>query len=221
MSRNNYDRIAGSYDFLSRIVFLRAQVNAQVEQLKCIKAGTSILVAGGGTGWILDELTRIHNSGLLITYIEISEKMLELAKKRDYGANQVRFVHADIFEFYDYQQYDVIHTAFLFDNFEEDHASSVFQSLNKQLKVGGLWLYTDFKVDAGCGWWKKGMLYLMYAFFSKIAHVEARKLPRMEVLFANSRLQIMEEKRHYQGFIQSIIFKKPTEIPTFMENLES
>ena len=222
MKTNNYDSIAGAYDFLSRLVFFRAQVNPQIEQLKYIKAGSSVLIVGGGTGWILEELTKIHHTGLKITYVEISAKMLERAKKRNQDANQVQFVHGSI-ENYSYDQhFDVIHTAFLFDNFEEKRAARVFQRLNKQLKAEGLWLYTDFKVDAGRdSWWKRTLLNIMYAFFSRIAHVEAVKLPQMERLFANSRFHIIEQKRHYKGFIESIIFQKSMKLPTFMENLES
>ena len=222
MKTNNYDTIAGSYDFLSRLVFFRAQVNAQIEQLKHIQAGTSILIVGGGTGWILEEITKIHSGGLKITYIEVSQKMLELARKRNFGVNEVQFVLGSIENYIHDGEYDVIHTAFLFDNFEESRAARIFHQLLKQLKAGGLWLYTDFRIGVGPGtWWKKALLQLMYAFFSKIAHVEAVRLPQMDRLFANSGLPIIEQKEHFKGFIDSIIFQKSMKLPTFMENLES
>jgi len=222
MSRNNYDRIAGAYDFLSRLIFQRAQVNAQIEQLKYLKAASSILIVGGGTGWILEELAKAQPSGLQITYVELSEQMLKLAQQRNVGANQVHFVHSSITEYSSKQQFDVIHTAFLFDNFKDSDASSVFKGLNKQLKAGGLWFYTDFKVDAGGNsWWKTALLGLMYAFFRRIAAVEAKDLPEMEGRFARGGLHIIEQKRYYKGFIESIIFQKSMKIPTFIENLES
>ena len=222
MKTNNYDAIAGSYDFLSRLVFSRAQVNAQVDLLSYIPSGSSVLIVGGGTGWILEEIAKIHDSGLKIVYVEISGKMLDRAKNRQCGSNQVEFVHGNIEDYKCPRKFDVIHTAFLFDNFEQSRAIWVFQLLFKHLKVSGLWLYTDFKIDAGKGsGWKKAMLHLMYSFFGAIAHVEARKLPAMEPVFDRNGCVVIGYEQYYKGFIESIIFQKSEKLPTFMENLES
>jgi ubiquinone/menaquinone biosynthesis C-methylase UbiE len=222
MKTNNYDAVAGSYGFLSRLVFFKAQVNAQIEQLQYIPAGSSVLIVGGGTGWILEEIAKVHHAGLQIVYVELSDKMLDLAKKRSCGSNQVAFVRGDI-EHYTYSHvFDVIHTAFLFDNFEESRATRVFQLLVNQLKVDGLWLYTDFKIEAGVGsGWKQALLRAMYGFFNTIAQVEAKKLPAMERLFSKSGCRVIARKQYYKGFIESIIFHKSQKLPTFMENLES
>lgn len=222
MKTNNYDSIAGSYDFLSRLVFSRAQVQAQVDLLKYIPAGASILVVGGGTGWILEEIAKIHTSGLKIVYVEISSNMLERAKKRVCGSNEIEFVHSDIEHYRFTQVFDLIHTAFLFDNFEQNRAASVFQLLFNNLKVSGLWLYTDFKIETGRGSvWKSVMLRLMYVIFRTIAHVEARKLPSMEAIFDSNGCAIIGYQQYYSGFIESIIFKKSQKLPTFIENLKS
>lgn len=222
MKTNNYDAIASYYDCLSRAIFFRSQVNAQIDQLRYIKAGSSILIVGGGTGWILEEIRKIHPAGLQIIYVEISEKMLARAKKRNCGSNQVQFVNCNIESYTSTQDFDVVHTAFLFDNFEHTRAIWVFHLLFKHLKVEGLWLYADFKIEAGKGaGWKQAMLKLMYAVFGKIAHVEARKLPDMGQLFASNKCDIVDQQVYYSGFIESIIFQKSGKLPTFMENLES
>lgn len=222
MKRNNYDRIAGAYDFLSRLVFFNTQVNAQIEQLSYIPAGSSILIVGGGTGWILEEIAKIHPAGLKITYVEISENMIEIAKRRSCGTNQITFVLSDIESYHYPQDFDVIHTAFLFDNFEESRAISVFQLLAKHLKCHGFWLYSDFRIEPGkSADWKRLMLRMMYLFFSIIAHVEARKLPAMEGLFARNGFTVRTRKAYYKGFIESIIFQKSGKLPTFIQNLES
>ena len=208
MKLNNYDAIAGSYDTLSRMVFFKAQVNAQKEQLNCIPAGASILIVGGGTGWLLEEIAKVHSSGLDITYLEISQNMLALARKRNYGNNTITFIHQAIEEYNVSQRFDIIQTAFLFDNFSEERAAKVFNMLLKHLKPGGYWLYSDFKVEAKASGWKKAMLQLMYLFFSKIAHIEARRLPAMELMFQAAGCPIVARNRHYGGFIESIIFRK-------------
>ena len=141
---NNYDKIARYYDTLSRLLFHRSQVNAQIQQLKFIPSHSSILIAGGGTGWILEELSKIQDQGFHITYVEISGEMIRLAKKRNTGNNSIEFVNCAIEEFTSKAPYDVVHTAFLFDNFSRERTAAVFWKLHKVLKTGGLWLYTDF-----------------------------------------------------------------------------
>jgi hypothetical protein len=49
----NYNNSAWFYDRLSRMVYGRALINAQVYLLQYVPAGASVLIAGGGTGWIL------------------------------------------------------------------------------------------------------------------------------------------------------------------------
>ena len=68
----NYDNSAWFYDRLSRLIYGKALVRSQVYLLRYIPAGSIILIAGGGTGWILEEISKLHPSGLKITYVEIS-----------------------------------------------------------------------------------------------------------------------------------------------------
>ena len=92
--KNNYDRIARYYDTLSRLVFFRSQIKAQTDQLQVIPPGSRILIVGGGTGWILEEIAKVQASGLSITYVEISEEMLRLSKERGVKDIEVIFIHA-------------------------------------------------------------------------------------------------------------------------------
>lgn len=187
--RNNYDNIASSYDLLSRLVFFRSQVKAQIEQLKYIPEGSNVLIAGGGTGWILEEIAKIHPSGLSITYVEISAKMLEISQKRNTKANTITYIRSSIEDFKPAHKkestfdssassnsnfksganisdtpnkdapYDTIITAFLFDNFLPEKVNSVFTQLNSYLKNGGSWLFCDFNYEENSG--KKWQLYLL------------------------------------------------------------
>lgn len=146
---NNYNKIARYYDTLSRLLFHQSQVNAQIEQLKFIPPNSSILIVGGGTGWILEELSKMQDQGLRITYVEISGEMIRLTKKRNTGKNSIEFVNCGIEEFKNTAPYDIIHTAFLFDNFSGERTATVFKILHQCLKPGGLWLYTDFSYQPG------------------------------------------------------------------------
>lgn len=217
MKTNNYDAVAPFYDFLSRMVFFKAQLNAQIAQLVYIPKGSRVLIVGGGSGWILEEIAKIRPAGLTITYVEISGKMLDLAKKRDAGANQVTFIHAGIEEYPATGNFDVILTAFLFDNFAEPRLHKVLNKLDDLLEAKGLWLFVDFKLPQKQSYgWKHLMLKMMYAFFSILAHVEAKQLHHMEGLFLSKNYQIINRNEYYRGFIESIIFRKSGKLPTFI-----
>ena len=88
----NYNKIAPVYDLLSRLVFGGAIVNAQRLLLPGLPRGQyRVLIVGGGTGWILDELGKQRPQGITVDYVEVSEKMISISKKRNWGANTVNF----------------------------------------------------------------------------------------------------------------------------------
>ncbi|MEZ4686196.1 MAG: hypothetical protein R3B47_09055 [Bacteroidia bacterium] len=52
----SFNRLAPVYDFLASLVFGNRIRQAQRWLLDFIPEGSSILILGGGTGWILEEL---------------------------------------------------------------------------------------------------------------------------------------------------------------------
>ena len=206
---NNYDKIARHYDLLSRMLFYNAQTKAQTEQLSYIPANSRILIVGGGTGWILEEITKIHHENLTITYVEISAAMIRLARQRNTGKNKIEFIHGAIEEFTSSASYDVIHSAFLFDNFARERTEMVFFKLNRLLTTGGLWLFSDFsyqpKTDEK---WKGVLLKIMYAFFKKVSKVEATVLTDTSSYFESSGYEKLRESTYYRKFIKAIVYKK-------------
>ncbi|MGN7989254.1 class I SAM-dependent methyltransferase [Pedobacter sp. 22226] len=206
---NNYDKIANHYDTLSRLVFFKSQVNAQVSQLKYIPKNSSVLIVGGGTGWILEEIAKIYSGGLKIVYVEISAKMIALSQKRNCKNNQVEFVNLGIESFETDIVFDVILTPFLFDNFAEQRAAKVFNQLNACLKKDGLWFLVDFSLNQTNGsWWKWLLLKSMYSFFKLLGIVEATRLIDMNPYFLNADYQILELQSYYRSFIRAVIYKK-------------
>ncbi|WP_343523366.1 class I SAM-dependent methyltransferase [Pedobacter sp.] len=206
---NNYDKIAAYYDTLSRLVFFKSQVIAQVNQLQYLPKDGSVLIVGGGTGWILEEIAKVHPGGLKIVYVEISGKMIALSQKRNYKNNVVTFVNIGIEDFKTDVSFDVILTPFLFDNFAEQRAAKVFELLNTYLKNNGLWFLVDFSLQNNNGnWWKLLLLRSMYGFFKLLRIVEANQLTDMNPYFLNAGYQVLELRFYYRGFIKAAIFKK-------------
>ena len=182
----NYNNTAWFYDKLSQLVFGSSLINAQKYLLQFIPANAHLLIVGGGTGWILDEITRHHASGLTITYVEMASDMMTVSRKRNIGDNQVVFINDAIENVFLPINADVVLTAFFFDNFYEETLSKLFNHIYSLLKTNGLWLNTDFQLTGK--WWQKVLLKSMLFFFKLICHIEASKLPDIEKQF---KLQLL------------------------------
>ncbi|MCE6991029.1 class I SAM-dependent methyltransferase [Dyadobacter sp. CY323] len=206
---NDYDRIAGNYDAISQLFFRKAIVRSQQVLFPFLSSPATILIVGGGTGWILEEIAEIHSSGLQITYLDLSGKMIALAKNRDWKQNIVTFIQSDIQEYKSEQHFDFIITPFLFDNFKPDRAHAIFAQLDRWLAPNGLWLFADFHVqDNSNGIWQKVMLKCMYLFFNAIARVETKELTDMDVLFKQEKYETVFESSHFSRFIQARVYRR-------------
>jgi ubiquinone/menaquinone biosynthesis C-methylase UbiE len=203
----NYDNSAWFYDRLSRLIYGKALVMAQVYLLQYIPAGSNILIAGGGTGWILEEISKLYPSGLKITYVEISTKMMALSRKRSVGSNQVIYINGPVENLDGQGSYDVLMTPFLFDNFTEQTLQIVFIHLHNQLKSEGLWLNTDFR-PAG-KWWQSFLLKSMFLFFRIICRIEAKKLPEIEKYFEQYQYNVIDQMNFFGEFILSTAYQNP------------
>jgi ubiquinone/menaquinone biosynthesis C-methylase UbiE len=203
---SNYDNSAPFYDGLSRMIFGKALVRAQVYLLQFIPANSKILIVGGGTGWILEEIAKVHPTGLAITYVEISANMLSLSRKRDVGDNQVTFINDAIENVALDEDYDVIITAFLFDNFTQDALPAAFEHIHRALKPKGLWLCTDFQITGAV--WQRVLLKSMYLFFKLLCGIDTTTLPDIEGQFAQRHYKIKSAKAFFADFILSTQYQK-------------
>ena len=200
----SYDRLAKYYDFLSRIVFFKAQVRAQVEHLIYLKDCKNLLIVGGGTGWILKELNRLSNP-INITFVETSAKMIQLAQKET-THHHIEFIHQDIEKFNTNIKFDSVLTPFLFDNFDDSKANKVFLHIDRLLLGKAFWVYTDFRLDGK--WWQSLLLKIMHLFFSLIKVVNVTTLPEMENAFTSNGYNLKTGKYYYGGFIEGKVYQK-------------
>jgi ubiquinone/menaquinone biosynthesis C-methylase UbiE len=209
----NFNNSAWFYDKLSRLVYGRALINAQVYLLQYIPACSKILMAGGGTGWILEELTKIHPSGLNITYVEVSAKMVVLSKKRNAGNNQVVFINNAIENVSLPADFDVVVTPFLFDNFTEQTTLRVLDHIHSLIKPNGLWLNCDFRLSGQ--WWQRVLLKSMFLFFKIVCNIEASQLPDVEKHFNQHGYKIIAQQTFFGDFIISKIWCSitPSDLP--------
>ena len=203
----NYNNAAWFYDSLSRVVYGKALVEAQVYLLQYVQPGSSILIIGGGTGWILEEIARIHPTGLQITYVEASAQMMAISRKRNAGTNPVNYINDAIENVNGLPNFDAIITPFLFDNFTPKKLEAVFTHIHPLLKNNGLWLNADFQLTGK--WWQNILLKSMLLFFKLLCGVESTKLPDFEKLFMQYGYQVVYSKTFFGEFVVSKAYRKP------------
>ncbi len=206
--KRSYDAIANIYDGLAKL-FIGADLrNAQVYLLESVPANARVLIAGGGTGWIIEELATIHPHGLVIDYADISDGMIALAKKRNAGGNIIHFIQHSVLDGNGINKYDVIITPFLLDNFKEENMKQAFQALHQQLLTNGLWLYADFQIAGRYKGFQKLVLFIMYAFFRITCGIEANRLPDVAGCFAEAQYLLLKSKTFRHQFIVASVYRK-------------
>lgn len=207
-AKNNYDPVAGYYDRLSQIIFGKSIIRSQTCFLHFIKDDDSILIAGGGTGWLLETIAALHKKNIRVVFVDVSAKMIALARKRNTGELQVEFINSSVEELHLVTPFNIIITAFLFDNFNATTAQKNFNRLSQLLHKNGHWLFADFHIKAASPLRHKILLRMMYTFFRKAASVEAKKLPDMNTMFLQDAYHLAFEHWHYGRFIQSVAWQK-------------
>lgn len=204
---NNYDNIAGAYDFLSKLVYGDRLLRAQTCLIPFIPPTSSILIVGGGTGVILEEISKHHPHGLRIVYVEISAAMIELARKKNLYQNEVIFVNQAIESYTSNERFDIIFTPFLFDNFGKERVEKIVSQLITNLKTNGSWLFADFHLSANAPLWQRLVLKTMLRFFALICNIESRELHPMEPVFSKHNYTQFAEFYHCKKFIKSVVYK--------------
>ncbi|AMR30242.1 hypothetical protein A0256_01805 [Mucilaginibacter sp. PAMC 26640] len=203
---SNYDNSAFFYDELSRLVFGEALVKAQTYFLPHIPPNCSLLVIGGGTGWILEEIAKVHSSGLKISYVEISSKMMALSRRRNAGGNKISFINQAVEDVKFDTQFDVVITPFLFDNYPDDKLEGLILHIHRMLKPEGIWLNTDFQLTGK--WWQFALMKTMVLFFKILCGVESWRLPNVDTHFQKLGYQPTSNKSFFYDFIVTRVYRK-------------
>lgn len=201
---NNYDSIAGIYDFLGRMVYGNTLFRSQLVWLEHLPRNKRILVLGGGTGRILQPLLAQAQPEKIV-YVEKSLRMLEKSKRNLPAGYEetVVFVHgtqADIV----HQQFDIVLTNYFFDQFTWWELARIFLETEKMLVPGGHWLWTDFVAPRK--WWQRLLLWLMQVFFRLTTRLPATEIYPLQELFGKRGYASLHQKTFYGGFMASVLF---------------
>lgn len=208
MKRTNFDRIVFIYDFLANLVFGKSIRKSQISFLKEITSDQSVLIMGGGTGWILEEIAK--HASPQITYIDSSANMIKRSRRRSYPWRRIQFIEGTQEDIPKGKQFDVIITFYFLDLFEEETLKSVMKQLNGQLANNGLWLFADFNPDIQQekNVLKKTLLRILFWFFKTTCKIQASRLGDFKNLFKEQGLVQLGESFFYSKMIVSRFFRK-------------
>jgi ubiquinone/menaquinone biosynthesis C-methylase UbiE len=201
---NDFDRVAFIYDFLAKLVFGKEIQESQKYFLGKIYDHSKVLVLGGGSGWLLAELLKAKPN-CEIDYVEASERMIALTKKKVKNEDRVHLIHGTEEDISLAIKYDAVITNFYLDLFTMQQLDDVLKKIQSSIKSGGLWIVTDF-VD-NKKWWQSILLKLMYWFFRITCGLEMQQLPEWNKSMEKIELKEVESKFFYNGFIKTAVFQ--------------
>ena len=210
-----FDRSGWFYDRLAHLIFGGTIRKSQVQLLSFIPAGASVLLIGGGTGWLLRDLARLSLS-LEITYLEASPNMLAKARQtaEQLPAKYLKICFRPGTEtaLKPTEKFDVIFTPFVLDLYPEDQVWRMATQLKDHLHAGGLWLLADFFISPEQkGWtkfWQLRVVQLMYTFFGWVEGLTTRNLPDLDFVFRRLPVALQHSQSFCRGFIQSHVYQK-------------
>ncbi len=195
---NNYNSIAFCYHILVKAVFGQALIKAQEKYISSLPDSGTILIIGGGRGDVLIPI-REQKPLLRIDYVDQSEKMIKIAQKVN-ESEAVNFIIGDELSIPN-KSYDAIITFFFLDLFEENRRTKVINSLQQQLKKGGIWLVADFNQPAN--WWQRLIEKAMFFFLKKTTKIESSRLADYRNILSNQGLIELEHASFYGNFVFS------------------
>lgn len=208
MRQVNFNLIAPFYDFLARLVFGSDLKKAQTIFFNQIKANDKVLIVGGGTGWILEELNQL-NKPITVVYVEPSAKMMVLSKTRTKVNNlSIEYLQAPLLDIDITNHFDVICTFFFLDLFEKQTVLQSIDRIDELLKPNGKWLFADFVLTSQSPVYHKITVKMMLHFFRYCSNIESKKLLDYQQLIQEKGFEVIENKQWKKGLIQSTVFHK-------------
>jgi ubiquinone/menaquinone biosynthesis C-methylase UbiE len=195
----NCNPIARWYRWLEYMAFGRALERRRFAFLRDVADTQRALVLGDGDGRFLARLVK-QNSNVRIDYVDLSEKMLALARGRT-GTQHVSYWHADARTTpFAAAEYDLIVTHFFFDCLSEDDAGALVARLAAAVRPGARWIVSEFREPA---WWAHVIVSGLYLVFRIATGLKTRRLFDHRPLLARNGFQLMKEEQSYFGLLAS------------------
>jgi ubiquinone/menaquinone biosynthesis C-methylase UbiE len=199
---NDFNKIAPLYDCLARIVFFGALDRARKHFLDEIKGGQRILILGGGTGRVLDWISKLD---VQIDYVEPSSRMMAKAKKKCAGPS-ISYFEQTFEQFEGKEPYEMIICNFFLDLFNEINLKSNIQRVKLLMRPNSLLIVTDFQVQKG-RIWQIILSKIMHGFFRITTGLQSKKLKEINQYLLDQKFEVRKEKLFLGGFVYSRIYR--------------
>ena len=213
MPAHSFSPVAGFYDALANIVFGRNLQEAQAANMQAMADNLRILIIGGGSGWILQQVLQNTQNSCLV-YLEASGSMLqkteERIKHRTLG-NQIEYRFGTEADIKQAEKFDLIITNFFLDLFSPVYLQPILDKLHDALAPDGKWLITDFvmPISGKLAQLRAKLLFKsMYLFFRLTCGISATTLPYWENKLKSMSLVKTNSSYFYHGLIKTIVFSK-------------
>jgi ubiquinone/menaquinone biosynthesis C-methylase UbiE len=200
----NCDRIARWYRWLEYLGFGRALERRRLAFLGNVKDARRVLVLGDGDGRFLVRLVE-QNRGASTDYVDVSGRMLELARARA-GEAGVTYHQADALRILlPLAEYDLIVTHFFLDCFDERDAAVLVDRVARSARSDARWLISEFRQTA---WWTRAVLNGLYFFFRVTTGLRTRQLVDHRPLLERNGFRLRKEETARFGLLASELWER-------------
>ena len=196
----NCDRIARCYRWLEYAGFGRALERRRAAFLSAVSAARRVLVLGDGDGRALTALLAAAPQAR-IDYIDLSARMLELARHRA-GGLRVTYRKDDALTTpLPAAEYDLIVTHFFLDCFDEEDQRRLIARVASAAAAQARWLVSEFR--------KPGLLVrALYLFFRVATGLKTQRLIDHHPLFERSGFRLMRSELARRGLLVSELWMR-------------
>jgi SAM-dependent methyltransferase len=204
----NCDFIARWYRWFEYFGFGRALERRRCAFLSDVADSQRVLVLGDGDGRFLEQFAKpsksdqkpTTNPRFLIDYVDLSGKMLELARRRA-GTDCVTYHHADALTIpLPAAHYDLIVSHFFLDCLSEDQAKSLVDKIGAAVRPNARWLISEFREPA---WWARAAVGGLYVFFRITTGLRTKRLIDHHALLTRGGFVLLKEETARFGLLAS------------------
>jgi ubiquinone/menaquinone biosynthesis C-methylase UbiE len=204
----NCDPIARWYRWFEYLGFGRELERRRYAYLADVADARRILVLGEGDGRFLKRLVE-QNRGASIDYVDLSSRMLALARSR--AGDSVKYHHADARSIpLPPAEYDLIVTHFFLDCFNRADAGPLVDRIAKAASPDARWLVSEFRQPEQ-GWravWARLWLQSLYHFFHLTTGLGTAHLVDHHPLLTRHGFRIVREQSARFGLLSSELWSR-------------
>ena len=205
-----FDRVAWCYDWLAAIVFGPALRRAQRYALAGLPPrAPHVLVLGGGTGWVLEEIWR-RRPHATVLYLDASAAMLARTRRRlrrwpAAQARQVELRQGTPASLRAGETFDAVVTFFVLDCVPLPALEGTLQRLLAARRPGTPWLLADFRPARR--WWQRVLLRAMYLFFRWSTGLRVADMADFEAELTARGLRVTHRRTYFGGAVAGSVLR--------------